>query len=249
MALARLAPVAVLAAFLSARSLQAAQLIIVGNTPGTFMNIAPVNQGGDGTGAALNLSIVNPIAFRTVTTITNDLGISPGSQLVINNRGGIKFSAGGTNIMPTPNASIASHTAFGGGPSFIPLWDEIDTVGDVYYNERSNDRIIVQWQQKGFEGAPASQTTTFEVQIFNRPPFRGPDVFAQYLYADVNGARADHGSGATIGYQDGSLTHNDFEWSFNLPLAVSDGSVLTLIPEPATALLLLAGGMTLMRRR
>jgi hypothetical protein len=182
-----------------------------------------------------------------VNTISNSLfNVSPGGQVVIHNNGGISFNNPNpvNHVLSNTNEPVSSHTAFNGQKSFLAFWDDIDTVGDVYFAERTNDRLIVQWHRKGFGDAPPDQITTFQVQVFDDNPFRGGSIYAQYLYADVEGARAAGGASATIGYQnDGSPPFNDFQWSFDSP-SVGNGTVLSLIPEPASvALMLLAGAV------
>ncbi len=69
------------------------------------------------------------------------------------------------------------------------------------------------------------------------------------IYADVEQPRADGGGSATIGYQDGGAGFNSVEWSFNTSGAVSNGTVLSLIPEPTSLLLVIIGGLAAGRRR
>ena len=97
------------------------------------------------------------------------------------------------------------------------------TVGNIYWQE-TQGRLIVQWQAAGFFGAAATETATFQIQV----PGAGP-VYAQFLYQDVAGARADSGGSATIGYQAGGV-QNDVQWSFNVAGSVANGTVLSLVP-------------------
>lgn len=228
-----------------------AQLSIVNNRPGTFQNIGPIPDGGDGTGVPLNLSSANPIALRTVNTISNALfNIGPGDQIVIHNNGGVSFRNPNPadHNLADENEGIPSSSAFNGRPAFLPFWDDIDTVGDVFYREIPDDRVIIQWNRKGFAGEPPTEETTFQVQIFDHNGFRGLGEYAQYLFSDVEGTRAGSGASATIGFQNGDGVFNDVVWSLNMP-AVFDGDVLSLVPEPGSALLLVVAAAVLLRRR
>ncbi len=214
------------------------QLEIVDDLPGIFIDIS-------GTGTPLGLSGDEEIPITT--TISN--AVFPGGQVIVANNGGLGFgNLANTNLEPI-NQPIPSSGAFGDGLALLPLWDDIgNTIGEVLWSQQG-DRLIVQWDSKRFEGS--MDTATFQVQIFDGVPFPpAGGIFAQMLYADIEQPRPGGGVSATIGYQD---TTGDFpntvQWSFNTAGAVANGTVLSLIPEPATLTLLCLGGVFATRRR
>ncbi|MDQ2985544.1 MAG: PEP-CTERM sorting domain-containing protein [Armatimonadota bacterium] len=80
----------------------------------------------------------------------------------------------------------------------------------------------------------------------------GP-AFAQFIYDDIQGTGWQGGTSATIGYMDGpsgANTGNNMQWSFNTAGSVSNGTVISIIPEPGTFLAIGAGlGLLLLRRK
>jgi len=189
---------------------------IVSNIAGTFLDIST-------TGTPLNL--VDDGEVDIPTTIGNAL-LAAGVARVGSN-GGVRFAGAGTDLGFT-NAALPSAAAFNlTSQSLLPFWDDVNTVGgtvgNIYWQE-TGGRLVIQWEDVGFFGA-ASEIATFQIQVF---PAGGP-AFAQYLYQDVTGVRAAGGGSATIGYQavDGT-THNQF--SFNTAGAVSNGTVLSVVP-------------------
>ena len=104
----------------------------------------------------------------------------------------------------------------------------------------------LQWDGKQF--TDSTDTVTFQLQIFEGVRGGNP-IYAQMIYADVEQPRADGGGSATIGYQDGGAGFNSVQWSFNLSGAVSNGTVLSLIPEPASLALIAIGAWVSHRRR
>ena len=115
------------------------------------------------------------------------------------------------------------------------------TNGNIYWEEVGGT-LVIQWERAGFFAS--TDTATYQMQIHS-----GSGPLAQFLYADVSSVRADNGGSATTGYQNGTGTGNDVQWSFNTAGAVGNGTVLSLIPEPSTLVLLGLGGLTLIRRR
>jgi hypothetical protein len=197
--------------------------------PGTFVDI---------TGIGTNLHLGNEGYAEITTTIGNAL--LPAGPVVISNNGGMGFDPPSPILAPD-NEPIPSAGAFGGGQSLLAYWDDIgNDVGGVYYYE-GNNVLIVEWFNRQIgEGRPR---ITFEVQIFDASEVTNP--YFQFLYQDVSGAGG--GASATIGYQDGGAGFNDDQWSYDTPGAVVDGGVLSVLPEPSSALLVAA--MLLCRRR
>jgi hypothetical protein len=195
--------------------------------PGTFLDIS---------GIGTNLHLGDDESALITTTIGNAL--LPAGTLAISNNAGIGFDPPDSSLAPL-NEPIPSALAFGAGQSLLPYWDDIgNDVGGVYYYE-TNNALIVQWNNRLIGRA----RITFEVQIFDASEATNP--YFQFLYSDIGGGGG--GAGATIGYQDGGAGYNDSQWSYNTPGAVTDGSVLSVIPEPAAVWLLL--GVLPLRRR
>lgn len=181
--------------------------------PGTFIDIST-------TGTPLGL--IEDDELDVPTTIRNAV-LGTGTVRVGAN-GGIKLLSG-TDHLRAGNQQLPSTSAFSGGTALLPFWDDLAPrqfgPGEVLKLELP-DRLIVQWDEVRFFQAPLAEHVTFQVQIF-----RDSEVAAQFLYADVEGARADRGSSATVGYQAGGIG-SDIEYSFN-STALSNGMVLSLL--------------------
>jgi hypothetical protein len=189
--------------------------------PGVFMDI---------TATGTNLHLGDDDSAVITTTISNAL--LPAGNVAISNNGGIGSAT---------NEPIPSDAAFGSGQSLLGYWDDIgNDVGGVYYLQTDN-ALIVEWYNRA-AGAGRARIT-FEIQIFDASEATNP--YFQFLYQDISGAGG--GASATIGYQDGGTGHNDSQWSYNMAGAVTDGGVLSVIPEPGASMLLLA--VVLLRRR
>jgi hypothetical protein len=185
----------------------------VANLPGQFIDISS-------TGTALNLS---GSAVAQVTTNVRNQILAQG-QLGIGLNGAIRLE-GTINVFPGVNVPLPNGNVFGGLDALVPFWDDLEasggTLGNVYVQELA-DRLVVQWDDVGFAGAPVTERTTFQVQIFDES-----DVLAQFIYEDVEGTRAARGASATIGYQ-GTGGPGVQQVSFNTAV-VDDGSVLTFL--------------------
>jgi hypothetical protein len=209
-------------------------LTIVDNIGGTWIDIS-------GTGLALNLSDDGEVNFTT--SIGNS--VFAAGTIRIGSNGAVRFDGGGLSLSFT-NYTIPSNNMFSGDQSLAVFWDDINTAngtrGNIYV-EDVGDTLVIQWQDVDFFGGGVD-TTTFQIQVHTS----GPGL-AQFLYRDVEDARADGGGSATIGYQDGSAGFNDFQWSYNTRGAVSNGTVLTLVPAPGAMALLGLGGLLARRRR
>lgn len=205
-------------------------LSIVNDLPGTFKDISS-------TGAILPLSGEQVTTFST--TVSN--AVFPAGTLYVGNNGGIGFGISDPNTatLDPNNDPLPSNKAFTNQQSTLGFWDDIgNTVGHVYAQEDANE-VIVQWDKKPFDTL-VGNSVTFEIRIFRNA--QCGDILAQFIYFDVEDARPDQGSSATIGYQDGGAGFNDYQWSFNTFGAVEDGTVLSLVcctPEPGTSLMAL----------
>jgi len=207
---------AVVSALVSAGIAAAQTVTIVDTLPATWIDISS-------TGTALNLSDDGEV--NIATTIGNTL-FAAGTARVGSN-GAVRFAGAGTELGFT-NQAIPSSACFGlTSQSILAFWDDINTVsgtvGNIYWQE-TQGRLVIQWQAAGFFASGASETVTFQIQV----PGTGP-IYAQMLYQDVAGVRADTGGSATIGYQSGGV-QNDHQWSFNLAGSVMNGDVLSIVP-------------------
>lgn len=209
-----------------------AQLSIVDNISGAWIDVS-------GTGTALNLSDDGEVNINT--TVGNAL-LAAGVARVGSN-GAVRFAGGGLSLGFT-NQAIPSTSMFSGDQSLAVFWDDINTSsgtnGNIFWEEVGGT-LVIQWQDAGFFGS--GDHATFQMQIHSAS---GP--LAQFLYRDVGQARPANGGSATIGYQAGGI-ENDVQWSFNTAGAVTNGTVLSLVPEPSTLVLLGLGGLALIRRR
>ena len=195
-------------------------ITIVDNVPGTWIEIS-------GTGAALGLDDDDAVDIQT--TVGNALFAA--GVVRVGSNGGVRFFGAGqyldlvNTVLPSPGAFDA------GSQVLLPYWDDIDTEhglwGDIYWQEVAGT-LVIQWEATAFfNGSPAADTVTFQIQVN-----ASGDPLAQFLYADVSSVRASGGGSATIGVQGGTSTQSAL-WSFNTPWAVNDGDVLTIVAGPA----------------
>jgi hypothetical protein len=187
--------------------------VLTPHLPGNWIEIS-------GTGAALNLGDDDEVDIPT--TVGNAL--FPQGVARVGSNGGVRFAGTGTALGFT-NLQIPSLDAFNGDQTLLPFWDDVNTVGgtvgNVYWQE-VGDTLVVQWQNIGFFGTAATERATFQLQVHG-----SGSVPAQFLYQDIEGARAASGSSATVGYQGGTVT-SDARWSFD-SASVSNGMVLSLL--------------------
>lgn len=137
-----------------------AQISIVGNLPGTFVDISA-------TGTALDLG--DDAEIDIITTVGNAL--LPAGTVRVGSNGGVRFRLTtlpalelGINSQPIPNA-----TAFSGSQCLLPFWDDIDTEGglwgQIYWQEVAGT-LIIQWEDTAFFNGSASQDrTTFQILV------------------------------------------------------------------------------------
>ncbi len=195
----------------------ASPIDFVDQIPGTFIDIS---------GTGTNLHLHGEDEAEITTTIGN--GLLPAGRVVVANNGGIAFDPPDTNL-PPDNEPLRIDDAFGGGQALFAYWDDIgNDVGGVFFQEQG-DVLIVQWQGRSV-GLGNEPRATFQIQIF--APSEATTPYFQFLYRSINAVGG--GASATIGYQDGGAGFNDELWSFNTPGAVADGTVLTVLPEPAS---------------
>lgn len=216
-----------------------AQLSIVDNLPGTFVDIS-------GSGTPLNLG---DDTLANITTSVGNSVFAAGTHRVGNNglfalNSTTASGPFGNNTIP-PTGSPTGLTA--GVQYFAPYWDDWDSdTGNVFWQEISGT-LYVQWHNRPHFSNSADHAT-MQVQI----PSSGP-AFAQFIYVDIEGSpNWLGGAGATIGYVDGTSNDNggnNILWSFNTAGSVHNGSVLSIVPEPASLGLLAIAGMFLIRRR
>jgi hypothetical protein len=193
----------------------AAQLSLVSNLPGTFIDISS-------TGTPLSLADDGEVSITT--TLGNAL--LPAGEVRIGSNGGARFRGTGTNLA-IENAPLPAFGAFSfESQSLLPFWDDLNsgsgTIGEIYWQEVGG-QLIVQWKDVGFFGSPGTERVTFQLQV----PTTGT-VWARFLYVDVEQMRAAGGASATIGYQGGGYG-SDIQFSFNTPNVVSNSTVLSLV--------------------
>ena len=192
-----------------------AQLSLVSNLPGTFIDISP-------TGTPLSLADDGEVSITT--TIGNAL--LPAGEVRVGSNGGVRFHGTGTNLAIV-NATLPAFGAFSfESQSLLPFWDDLNSgsgsIGEIYWQELGG-QLIFQWKDVSFFGSPGTERVTFQIQV----PTTGA-VWARFLYADVEQARAAGGGSATIGYQAGGYG-SDIQFSFDTPNVVTNGTVLSLV--------------------
>lgn len=233
----RVAVCAVVAGF--AVGVSAQTLSIVRTIPGIWHEIDPT-KGGTGTKlSTLRLDLVESFGPTTV----GNLLFPAGSTVMVGNNGGAGWS--GAPVLDVPSEPIPSAKAFAMGRSLLPYWADIgNDTGGVYWSETQvPGMLIIEWSDRHLEGK--ATTVRFQIQV----PSTKEDIYAQFIYDDIQGEDALGGLGASIGYQDGiGGAFNDVQWSFDQPFSVENGMVLTLIPAPGV-LPVLAGAWCAVRRR
>ncbi len=195
---------------------------IVDNLPGTWIDISTTGT---------PLSLADDGEADIPTTIGNTV-LAAGIARVGSN-GAVRFDGSALDL-GFANQPIPSTAAFNSERTLMPFWDDVDTdgglEGEIYYQE-TGGVLVIQWEAVEFfpGGSGGVDTATFQIQV---PSGAGP-VVAQYLYESVDSFRADGGASATIGFQSGDVGgYDDNEWSFDLPGAVMNGTVLTVLASP-----------------
>jgi len=192
-----------------------AQLAIVNTLPGTFTDISQ-------TGTFVDLGDEDEV-FAFLLPIGNSV-FPFGSSVIIGNNGGVGFSPPFTDLGPVP-ALLPSFAAFGAGKSLLPYWADIGNhVGSIHWQQIGNT-VIIQWTDK--RSKPANFPGTFQIKIFGGT--LGPEecIYAQCIYQNIQGPGWQGGANASIGFQDELLP--SVQWSFQLPNAVQNGTVLSLV--------------------
>lgn len=219
---------AVLSVLGLAASAANAQLSIVNNLPGAFIDIS-------GTGTNLN---VEGDDTGTLFAATHGNSIHPAGNLFVQTNGTATNSA----FTSFSNSALPFAGAVYG---YAPFWDDFRTDlggGDIFAQNLA-DRTIIQWNNVRTFAGPGTDFGTFQLQIFSAGP-----VLAQFAYQDVIfGNASDNGGSATIGVE--ALNGSVAQWSLNTPGAVTAGTVLSVIPTPGAAALLGLGGLAAIRRR
>ena len=222
---------------LALASVASAQISIVNNIPGSFVDIT-------GTGTSLGLNGDDSSAALAVPAGFGNAVLAAGAGVVSTN--------GRYNL--APGSTAFSNTALvtgAGNQGYYPYWDDLrtDTAGSNVYSQIVGDAFIVQWNATFFNsGAPIRM----QIQIFNAAgQLAHGGALAQYLYApSTAGALGYDGASATVGAIDDQ--GNIAEWSFNTPGSVIPGqTVLSIVqvPAPGAAAMLGLGGLIVGRRR
>lgn len=223
-------------------------LSFVTNIPGTFVDIST-------TGTLVGNGDDN--YFSWTSTVGN--AAFPAGTVGADTNG---FMVAGlaTANSPFTNATIGatgvpSGLSLGSTGILCPHWDDMQSTSTTtsnIYRQEIGGVLIVQWNNYGHFSATAGQEVTFQVQVFDNAP---GGIYAQFLYADTTfggSYGADNGASATIGYvgpaNGTDPTYNNALFSFNTA-SIQAGSVVTLVPAPASLALLGLGGLIAGRRR
>jgi hypothetical protein len=224
---------------LAAATPSQAQISIVNNIPGTFIDISPA-----GNGLGIDSGVHADDAAAAIPVNIGNIILPAGNMFVGSNGMG----ATATGITTFSNATLTAASVRG----YYPYWDDLRTdnttstpPGTIYYANLPGVTVI-QWNNVVQFGNPApGNEGTFELQIFDG----SSGILAQMFYPDVTFGTAglNNGSSATIGAVADAA--NGFAlWSFNTA-SIQDGSVLTIVPAPASLALLGLGGLIAGRRR
>jgi len=221
---------------LALASAASAQLSIVNNIAGSFVDIS-------GTGTSLGLNGDDATAALAIPVGFGNAVLSDGAGVVSTN-GRYNVAPGDASFT---NTIIAAGSAAQG---YYPYWDDLrtDAVGSNIYSQIVGDAFIVQWDATFFSGGAPIR---MQLQIFNAAGQAAHGgALAQYLYQPIPGVVSYDGGSATIGAMDDQ--GNIAQWSFNTPGAVTPGqTVLSIVqvPAPGAAAMLGFGGLLAARRR
>ena len=211
-----------------------AQLPIVSNIPGTFIDIA--------TGAALVTGDDSSAPFALNLAPANSVFPNGTLNVCTNGHAGYVQAFTGFGNFAIPSASF-----YGGNMGLAPFFDDLITnvTGSGVYAATVGGVAVIQWNARDTYSSSPSQGT-FEIQIF--PDSSGPGgAVAQFLYRDVDFGNANNnGASATIGYQTNGTSGT--QWSLNTA-SIQSGTVLSIVPAPGSIGLLALGGMLAARRR
>ncbi|HEX4236123.1 MAG TPA: nidogen-like domain-containing protein [Caldimonas sp.] len=209
-----------------------------------------------------------PIPFGY--TLTNFFG-QDYTDFFLNNNGNITFGAGLAAF--TPNGPQGATQ-----PVIAPFFGDVDTRGAnsglVYYNTSIPNETIITWDHVGYFGAHDDKLDTFQLVVrgpnFVIPAGEGQIGFfwttMQWETGDASGGSGGFGgTPAAVGFGDGqsngfvlqgstangiaSVVNDEMIW-FNIN---TQGQPVTILPEPETYALMLAGlallGAAARRRR
>lgn len=217
-------------------SVASAQISIVNNIPGSFVDIT-------GTGTNLGLNADDATAALAVPVGFGNAILADGAGVVSTNG---RYNLAPGNSAFTNTAIIAG----AGAQGYYPYWDDLrtDAVGSNIFSQIVGDAFIVQWNATFFN---SSAPLRMQIQIFNAAgQLAHGGALAQYLYApSTAGALGYDGASATIGAMDDQ--GNIAQWSFNTASITPGQTVLSIVqvPAPGAAAMLGLGGLIVGRRR
>jgi hypothetical protein len=232
----------------------AVPLSIVNNIPGPYTSIV----GQVGTTA---IAGVLDDSEHNIASAVGNIAMPAGTWRIGNNGVVIVAAAGEigfTNAAIPAAGNPAGIPAHGG--ALLPLWDDhIPTSGqggNTIHHRTDPDVTTIEWFNEDHFSATGTGTITFQLKVF--ADGAGPGgALAQFIYPDsiyAAGAAQNFAGSATIGYLTDALPHNNVQWSFNAVQPADPGNpdgmiTLSLIPEPASLVLLVLGGLFVGRRR
>jgi hypothetical protein len=238
---------AIAAALLIAPQTLAVPITIVDTLAGTLEDIS-------GDGVDFSIPTDSSVSF---TSIAGNL-VLPAGNIVVAENGGIAIGTPPSTSLSPTNATIPSLGAFGNGQAILDYWDDLDSIdpdlllmatctgskNPSYTRAVRPTQTIVRSRRcrrgGSILGTGFDEVET-QIQIYANPgPF---GILAQIFYIKVGDPIPDGGASATIGYQDGGSGNNDFQWSFDTAGSVADGTILSIVPEPATASLMVGAIM------
>lgn len=244
----------------TALSAQAVPLSIVNNIPGAYASISGM--------AGTTAITVTDDSEHNINMNFGNIAFPGGNWRIGNN--GCVVSNSTTGEIGFTNAAIAAGSlptlvgTAGNAPAvavLLPLWDDhfpsgtVSPTGILWRNDP--DVTTIEWINEDHFSATGAGTITFQLKVYANGTGPG-GALAQYIYPDTNyaaGSALNNAGSATIGYIGvAALGHNNVQWSSNVAQPSDPGNpdgmvTLSLVPEPASLVLLALGGLLAFRRR
>jgi hypothetical protein len=212
---------------LALASVASAQFTMTDTIAGSFTDISA-------TGTALLMS--DDDSQYIPSTVSNDF-CPPGLDVHSNGTAGLGY------FSDYSDEALPAAGFYSGGFGMAPFWDDLNpSAGGMVYWQEIDDTLIIQWNDVPHYYQIGA--TTFQIKVFGTGPVR-----AQYIYEDMSfeDTTCDWGVSASVGFQ---ISYPDecVQWSYHEGV-ITDGLVLSIVPEPAALSLLALGAVALLRRR